>query len=95
MDQLYHRYADPFSFMDGMIRTGRFENFVIEFVQTVGKEKEEKADWEFYLHKVLEGSFAEFKKEMETDKENKEMSERTIETTVTNSLNILKNFKPN
>jgi hypothetical protein len=94
MDRLYQRYAYPFSFIDGMILTMRFEEFVTEFVSIVGKEKEEKADWEFFLHKVWDGSYKEFKDSIETNKNNQNMSKRTIETTVKESMNILKNFKP-
>lgn len=94
MDLLYQRYASPFSFMDGMISTGRFTEFVEDFVKMVSKEKEDKLDWEYFLHKVYDMSFNEFKEEIKTNKENQEMSEQTIETTVKNSLDILKNFKP-
>ena len=80
--------------MDGMIQSGRFTDFVVNFVETINKEQEEKHSWEFYLHKVFEGSYAEFREGMETDKQNQNMSKRTIETTVQDSMNILKNFTP-
>jgi len=80
--------------MDGMIQTGRFSEFVIEFIKTNNKEKEDKFDWEFWLHKVWEGTFADFLNGKENDKQNLNMSKRTIETTVQNSMDILKNFNP-
>jgi hypothetical protein len=95
MDQLFKRYADPFLFLNGYIRTNRFDEFVESFVERIGKERDEKAQWEFYLHKVEKGSFAEFVKSLKKDKENQKMSEQTIETTLKDSINILKNFKPN
>lgn len=94
MDQLYQRYADPFPFMDGMIQTGRFCEFVENFVETVSKEKEERHQWDFFLHKVWEGSFQEFKNGIEINKQNQAMSEQTMETTIKDSMNILKNFNP-
>ena len=94
MDLLYQRYASPFSFIDGMLLTGRFTEFVVEFVNTRNKELEEEKSWEFYLHSGYEGTFEDFMKEQEANKQNQDMSKRTIETTVQNSLNILQNFKP-
>ena len=94
MDLLYQRYASPFSFMDGMIQTGRFEEFVITFCDTVKKEKDEKTSWEYFLHRVFDKSFEEFKKGMKNDNENKKMSKRTIETTVKSSMDILNQFNP-
>ena len=80
--------------MDGMIETGRFEEFVSSFVDTVNKEKEEKTNWEFFLHKVFDKSYGEFIDSIKVNNETKNMSVRTIETTVEESMNILKNFNP-
>lgn len=94
MDLLFQRYASPFLFIDGMIQTGRFFEFVTDFIRTTNQEKEDQLDWEFWLHKVWDGTFEEFKRSIEVNKENQNMSEHTIETTVNNSLDILKNFNP-
>lgn len=94
MDLLFQRYASPFSFMDGMIQSGRFYEFVCEFLKTVNSEKEEQAEWEFYLHRVWEGSFAEFRESVKMNRDHQNMSQQTIETTVNESMNILKNFNP-
>lgn len=80
--------------MDGMIQTGRFRHFVVEFVKAWNAEKEEQIEWEVYLHKIFNMSFAEYKAEIENNKNNREMTERTIETTVQHSMNILNNFNP-
>lgn len=89
MDLLYRRYASPFSFIDGMIRTGRFHEFVVSFWNTTKKEESEERNWQYFLHKVFEGSYEDFKKELKTSSENRNMSERTIETTIKQSMNIL------
>ena len=94
MDRLFKRYADPFSFIDGMIQTGRFLEFVRSFFEKVHEEDDEKTLWEFYLHKVWDGTFADFKKEIKTNQDNQQMSEETMETTIKDSMNILKNFRP-
>ena len=94
MDLLYQRYASPFSFLDGIIQSGRFYDFVVYFDRTIAKEKEEKTLWEYYLHRVYDKSFEAWKEEMRNDLKNKNMSERTIETTVQDSVNILNNFNP-
>ncbi len=94
MDLLYQRYASPFSFLDGIIQSGRFYDFVVYFDKTIAKEKEEKTLWEYFLHRVYDKSFEAWKEEMWNDIKNKNMPERTIETTVQNSMNILNNFNP-
>ena len=94
MDLLYQRYASPFLFMDGMIETGRFSEFVDEFIKTYNKEKEEKLDWEYFLHKVYDMTFKEFKDHIKVNSETQNMTVRTIETTINDSLKILGNFKP-
>ena len=94
MDLLFKRYASPFSFIDGMIQTGRFYEFVIDFIKITNQEMEEKYDWDFFLHKVFDKSYQEFKEEIKINKENQEMSEDDIETTVQYSMNILNNFNP-
>lgn len=94
MDRLFHRYADPFSFINGMIRTGRLVEFVDNLISTENQEKEDQANWEFFLHKVFEGSFHDFVEQQRIDRENQSMSVRQIETTVQNSLKILNQFNP-
>lgn len=87
MDLLFSKYASPFSFIDAMIQTSRFSEFVDEILTL----ENEKKEWEFYLHKVYNKSFDEFKN---TIKKPEEVSEEQIETTIQNSMSILKNFIP-
>ena len=94
MDLVFKRYQNPYLFMDGMIRVGRFEEFVKEVHKTAMQEIEEQVNWEYFLHKVFEGSFADFVDELETNKKNQNLSQRTIETTVQHTQNILNNFNP-
>lgn len=94
MDLLYQRYASPFSFIDGVIRSGSFTDFVFDFVKMVVDEREEKFRWEVWLHRVWDCSYEDFKKELENDKKNQQMSKSDFEATITDSLNILENFNP-
>ena len=94
MDSLFKRYANPFLFMDGMIQTGRFHYFVISVMQQERKEENERTLWDFYLHRVYDKSFDRFCEDIENDRKNRQMSEFTMETTIKNSMDILKNFKP-
>lgn len=78
-----------------MMQSGRFEEFVVELVNTVNKEKEEESLWEFYLHKVSsETSFKDFAEEIEADNKNKKMTEQDKASAVNMAMNILNNFIP-
>lgn len=95
MDLLFKRYASPFSFIDGMMQSGRFDEFVVELVSTVNKEKEDESLWDFYLHKVSsETSFKDFVEEVETDSKNQKMTEQDKASTVNMAMDILNNFIP-
>ena len=94
MDALFKRYAHPFSFIDGYIMTGRFCDFIDNFVETINEEKKDKAEWEIFLHKVWDKSYSEFKEQLTVNEENKKMTPATIETTVAHSVKILKSFNP-
>lgn len=94
MDLLFKRYANPFLFMNGMIQTGRFTEFVENLTATASKEKNDQHLWEYYLFRVWEGSFDAFKKGIEADAKISAMSVNEIETTVQYSMNILQNFNP-
>ena len=94
MDQVSKRYANPCFIMDGMIQTCRFSEFVDSFLKTVSKEKEEEVNWEFFLHKVWEGSFQSFKEELENNRQNQALSDETIKATINHSMNILNAFEP-
>lgn len=85
MDRLFKRYADPFLFIDSLIISERFTEFVLELLEI----ENEEMMWEFYLHKVYDKSFDEFKESM------KPVPKEQLETTVQNSKSILNNFNPN
>lgn len=94
MDLLFKRYANPFPFLDGMIQAGRFFDFVIAFDITIYKEKDEETLWNFYLHRVFDKSFVDFKTEIEVEQKNRHLSVSAIQTTIQKTKNILDNFNP-
>ena len=95
MDRLYQRYADPFSFINGMILSGRFREFIASFWNARQDDENNDTLWQFYLHKVFEGSFEAFKEGLKNNSDHQHLSEQTIETTIQNSMNILNHFNPN
>lgn len=101
MDLLFKRYADPFSFINGMILSGRFCDFVDDFIRTINreiedqnKEKEMQWHWELWLHRILDRSFNDYMNEIKNTQNNQNLSERTVETTIKHSMKILNNFNP-
>ena len=94
MDLLSKRYASPCFVLNGMIQTGRLLDFVDEILQITKSEEEDRVNWEFFLHKVFEGSFNDFLEEQRINRENQQMSARTIETTIQHTNKILNNFNP-
>lgn len=65
------------------------------FVQELHDRTEEEKLWEFFLHKVRDKSFEEFKGALNSQpKETFEFSKTQIETTVNNSFEIMQGFIP-
>jgi hypothetical protein len=90
MDLLFKRYANPFSLLDGYIQTSRF----CEFIETFLEQKVEDDRWEFYLHRVWDKSYTDFRDEMRRTQNAQSMSEADVEATVKQSMDILGNFNP-
>lgn len=80
--------------MDGMISTGRFSEFVSEFIKTINEEQEQDINWQYFLHKVWEGSYSDFVDDMKNNRENQNMTETAKESAVQHSMKILNNFNP-
>jgi len=87
MDLLFSKYASPFILLDEMISCGRFFDFVLEFIDF----ENERQEYEFWLHRVFDKSFDEFKKAIEPKKE---VPVENLETTIKDSKDILSSFVP-
>ena len=79
--------------LNQMIRAGQFYEFIVEINDIVVEEKH----WEFYLHKVFEMSFDDYLKSVRTQTPAKPEAAdmKKVETTVKNSMDILKEFDLN
>ena len=84
---LFSKYANPYFLLDRMISSGRFFEFVMEFIDLENERKE----YEYWLHKVWDKSFEEFKRAIEPKEE---INENDIETTITDAKTILSSFVP-
>jgi hypothetical protein len=90
MDLLFKRYADPFSLIDGYIKTARFCEFIKSFAEQVAEDEK----WDFYLHRVWDKSYPEYCEALKNSQALRNMSENDMEATVKQSINILGNFTP-
>lgn len=89
MDLLFKRYASPYLLVDQMLVTGDFFDFVIEVFQS----NEDDRLWDFFLHKVEGKTFDEYKAEI-FGNSNFGMTKNDIETTVSDSYSLIKDFEP-
>lgn len=87
MDLLFSKYASPFILLDQMISSGRFFEFVLQFIDL----ENERIEYDFWLHRVFDKSFEDFKKAIEPKQE---LPAENLETTISESKNILANFIP-
>lgn len=87
MDLLFHRYASPFLLLDQLIPTGDLS----DFISTIWEIREEEMQWQYFLSKVFDKSFEDFK---ETMKPQQGMTQKEIETTIKNSMSMMNTFIP-
>ena len=92
---LFRRYASPLPLLDQMIKTRRLSEFVNEFVKIHNEELEDRTQWEFFLHKVFDKTWAQFQEAIKGVSESeKTISDEELKSTVTASAEILKGFCP-
>lgn len=88
MDLLFKRYASPYFLIDQMISVGKFSEFIVEVFNMISDDEQ----WEFFLHKVMNQSFADFKNSLLSTVSN--CTKDNIETTINESYMILSRFEP-
>jgi hypothetical protein len=88
MDLLFSKYASPFLLLDQYLACGQFFDFIVEFIQIENERKE----YEYWLHKVWDKSFDEFKNVVERQEE--DVDEFELETTISESRKVLSSFIP-
>lgn len=87
MDLVFHRYASPFLLLDQVISAGSFS----EFVTMIWNVTEDEKQWQYFLAKVFDKSFADFK---ESIKPQQPISKKELETTVKESMELMNSFIP-
>lgn len=94
MDFLFQRYANPFPLLNGMISTWRLCEFIEEIIKTHNEEEEHKAEWEFWLHKVFDKSYLEWKEAIKPteESENAAPTQTEMEETIRASFTMLEGF---
>lgn len=79
--------------LDGMISTGRFFEFVDAFIDTYNEEQEEKTLWEYWLHRVFDKSYDEFRTLTGSNEQHAEApTQEDAQNIVSESKAILNNF---
>ena len=91
MDLLFVRYASPFILLDSFITTNSLNDFVNDFFNFVIEERNEKSQWEFFLHKVYDKSWNEFVNDIKTSENQTPID---LGATLVKSKNMLSNFTP-
>lgn len=96
MDLLAKRYASPCFVLSGYIGTGRLCEFIREFSKIEQEEREEKAMWDYFMHRMpfYEGSFNDFVEETKCNREHQTISDEAFKTTLNHTNEILRNFNP-
>ena len=79
--------------IDKMLLTGRFSEFVGEIIAIRNEEQEEKTLWEFYIHRVFDQSFRDWRNSLSTTTTEEVPTEEELIATVTGSMGILADFK--
>lgn len=87
MDLLFKRYASPFVLLDSLIITNSLNSFIDDFIDFVKEDNE----WEFFLHKVYDKSWSEFRSSI---KQSDNQESIDLGATLVKSKNILNNFTP-
>lgn len=80
--------------LDNMLMTGQLYRFVSEIIKTVNEELEEKALWEFWLHKDWERSWPEFRKSLNGKQHHAAPTRQETLDILNESMNIMASFRP-
>ena len=79
--------------MNGMISTGRLDEFVNEVINIHNEEYKDKTLWDIWLHRVFDKSFAEFSQSLD-ERNAEEPSEEEVANIVSETKNMLNGFSP-
>lgn len=91
---MFKRYANPMILLNQMIKSKRFSEYVNEFVSMTNEELESQTKWEFWLHRVLDMSYADFLAKTEMNASSETVTKNELESTVKDSWDICQSFVP-
>lgn len=80
--------------LNQMIKGKRFLEYVNEFVSMTNEELQDQTKWEFWLHRVVDMSYADFLAKTEENTPNETMTKNELESTVRDSWDICQSFVP-
>ena len=80
--------------LNQMIRTRRFEEFVLELVHIHNEEMEDKTLWDIWLHRIFDKGFDEFKKSLGGRNEKAAPTQEEVKSIAMDSKSILAGFVP-
>ena len=86
MDLLFSKYASPFLLLDGMLDTGRFTSFILDFIDIHNDE----FLFKIWLHRIYDKSFDDFKNAATA----KPITRADVGATIKESEEILNSFVP-
>jgi len=97
MDLLFREYASPFSLIDAVIASGRFTDWIDQFLES----HKEKVQWEHWLHKIYEKTWSDYLEEYKNQEQTTvdlmntaSWNKSDIETTIQTSYSMMENFIP-
>lgn len=82
--------------LNQLLQAGQFSGGIDELISIRNEELEEKTAWEFYLHRVFDQSFEEFREQAKPPQELQNLQQYNssyVETTIEKSKGILRKFK--
>ena len=77
-----------------MIASGRLEEFVNDLIHTHNEELEDKTLWEYWLHKVFDKGFDEFKASLGGKNKKAAPTQEEVKSIAMDSKSILAGFVP-
>lgn len=82
--------------LNQLLQAGQFSSGIDELIAIRNEELEEKTAWEFYLHRIFDQSFEEFREQAQPPQELQNLQQYDgsyVETTIEKSKGILRKFK--
>ena len=81
--------------LDKMLQTGRFAEFIREFVEIENQELVDQMRWEFWLNRVFDMDFGAYLAKCNSNTETEEtIPDEVLQATVLESMGIINGFCP-